>query len=410
MIFSLKQIQEKCIDLNRPLYMVFVDFTKAFDTVHRETLWKILRKIGCPEMFTDMIASLHNGMKASVSLKGDLSQPFDVLNGVKQGCVLAPTLFSIFLTTVLNTAFDDCDKGVMIQTRPGADLFNVSQFKSSRKTKPVLVRELMFADDTAFVAHTHQDMQDIVTRFATAAKAYGLQINIKKTEMMFQPSPGSDSTHQPIQVEGEDLATVKEFKYLGATVAFNNRLDAELQLRKSKASQAFGRLKERVWFNKDLTIKTKCAVYRAIVLATLLYGAESWTVYMTQTHNLNAYMMRHLRQILGVKWWHHVSNQTILEKTNMPSMYEILIQRNLRWAGHLSRLDNSRLPKQILYSQLREGSRGIGRPKLRYKGTIKRNLKRKGIPQGSWDRKAQNRLLWRDLVRRKSSSDTMDSK
>ena len=155
MIFSLKQIQEKCIEQNRPLYMVFVDFTKAFDTVHRDTLWKILRKIGCPEVFTDMIASLHNGMKASVSLKGDLSQPFDVLNGVKQGCVLAPTLFSIFLTTVLNTTFDDCDKGVMIQTRPGADLFNVSQFKSSHKTKPVLVRELMFADDTAFVAHTH---------------------------------------------------------------------------------------------------------------------------------------------------------------------------------------------------------------------------------------------------------------
>ena len=151
-------------------------------------------------------------MKASVSLKGDLSQPFDVLNGVKQGCVLAPTLFSIFLTTVLNTTFDDCDKGVMIQTRPGADLFNVSQFKSSHKTKPVLVRELMFADDTTFVAHTHQDMQDIVTRFATTANAYGLQINIKKTEAMFQPSPGSGSAHQHIRIDGEDLATVREFK------------------------------------------------------------------------------------------------------------------------------------------------------------------------------------------------------
>ena len=64
--------------------MVFVDFTKAFDTVHRETLWKILRKIGCPDLFVDLIASLHKDMKASVSLKGELSKPFDVQNGVKK--------------------------------------------------------------------------------------------------------------------------------------------------------------------------------------------------------------------------------------------------------------------------------------------------------------------------------------
>ena len=77
MIFSRKQIQEKCIEQNRPLYMVFVEFTKEFDTVHRETLWKILRKIGCPDLFVDLIASLHKDMKASVSLKGELSKPFD---------------------------------------------------------------------------------------------------------------------------------------------------------------------------------------------------------------------------------------------------------------------------------------------------------------------------------------------
>ena len=409
MIFSLKQLQEKCIEQNRPLYMVFVDFTKAFDTVHRETLWEILRKIGCPELFTNLIASLHKDMKASVSLKGELSQPFDVLNGVKQGCVLAPTLFSLFLSSVLSIAFADCEKGVMLQTRPGANLFNVNQFKSSSKTKPLLVRELMFADDIAFVAHSHQDIQDIVTRFTTAAKSYGLQINIKKTELMFQPSPGTSGNCQTVKVDDSDITTVKSFKYLGSTVATDNKLDAELQLRKSKASQSFGRLKERVWFNKDLSLKTKCAVYQAIVLSTLLYGSESWTVYMNQAHNLNSFMMRHLRQILGIKWWHFISNDAILEKTNMPSVHEILIQRNLRWAGHLNRLDNTRLPKQILYSQLKEGKRGIGRPKLRFKDTVRRNLKSKGIPLGSWDRLAQHRTLWRSQIRRRSSSDTIDS-
>ena len=185
--------------------------------------------------------------------------------------------------------------------------------------------------------------------------------------------------------------TVKEFKYPGSTATYNNKLDTELRLRKSKASQAFGRLKDRVWFNKHLTIKTKCAVYSEIVLSTLLYGAESWTVYMAQAHSLNAYTMRHLKQILSVKWWHRIPNQDILMKTNMSSMYETLIHRNLRWAGHLIRLD-------LLYSQIKEGHRSVSRPKLHFKDTIKRSLARKGIPPGNWDKKANNRPFWRELI------------
>ena len=99
-------------------------------------------------------------------------------------------------------------------------------------------------------------------------------------------------------------------------------------------------------------------------------------------HKLNTYMMRHLQQILNVKWWDFISNADILTRANLPSMYELLIQRNLRWVGHIHRMDDSRLPKQILYSQLKEGLPGIGRPRLRFKNTVKRNLKDK-IPVGS---------------------------
>ena len=133
---------------------------------------------------------------------------------------------------------------------------------------------------------------------------------------------------------------------------------------------------------------------------------------MTQAHSLNAYMLRHQSQILGFKWWHRISNQDIVMKSNMSSMYKALINRNrnLRWAGHLVRLNNTQLPKQILYPQLKEGHRSVGRPKLCLKDTIKRNLALKGIPPGGWDKKVTSRPLWRELMRRKSSSDMMDSK
>ena len=70
--------------------MVFVDFSKAFDTVGRTGLWQLLRKYGCPEKFTPMIEALHTGMMANVSVGGEVSESFSVTNGVKQGCVLAP--------------------------------------------------------------------------------------------------------------------------------------------------------------------------------------------------------------------------------------------------------------------------------------------------------------------------------
>ena len=91
-------------------------------------------------------------------------------------------------------------------------------------------------------------------------------------------------------------------------------------------------------------------------------------------------------------------------------MHEILVQCNLRWAGHLNRLGDDRLPKQILYSQLREGSLGIGRPKLRYKDNIKRNLKDFNIPIGSWQDATRDRINWRKMICVVLSSDMMDSK
>ena len=90
MIFAARQLQEKCQEQNVGLYTTFVDLTKAFDTVCREGLWKIMAKFGCPAKFISMVRQFHDDMHARVQDDGEHSQPFPVTNGVKQGCVLAP--------------------------------------------------------------------------------------------------------------------------------------------------------------------------------------------------------------------------------------------------------------------------------------------------------------------------------
>ncbi|KAK2150129.1 hypothetical protein NP493_2854g00014 [Ridgeia piscesae] len=183
MISCLRQLHEKCIEQD----MVFVDFSKAFDTVGRTGLWQQLRKYGCPEKFTTMIEALHTGMMASVGVGGEVSESFGVTNGVKQCCVLVPTLFSIFLSAMLDEAFRDMGDGVYIQSRQNADLFYVAHFRTKTKTTRVLMRELLFADDSALVAHSAEEKQKIVDAFSDASKKFGLKINIKKTEMLYQP-------------------------------------------------------------------------------------------------------------------------------------------------------------------------------------------------------------------------------
>ena len=217
MIFSLRQLQEKCFEQDQPLYIVFIDFTKAFDTVGRSGLWKLLRKYGCPEKFISMIESLHTRMKAEVRDIVDTLEAFNVTNGVKQGCMLAPTLFSIFLSEMLEEAFRDMTDSVYIQSRQDADLFKVAHFKARTKSLQILVRELLFADDSALIAHSPEKMQQILDAFSNASKKFGLKINIKKTEVLYQPN-SSRAKEVDIMVDGTKVNCVDEFTYLGSTV------------------------------------------------------------------------------------------------------------------------------------------------------------------------------------------------
>ena len=177
MVFAARQLQEKCIEQRIVLYQVFVDLTKAFDTVNREAFWRILGKIGCPPSFVDKFRPLHRNMKAQVNFNGQLSEQISVDNGVKQGDIPAPTLFSIYYSAMLWFAFLDYNLGVMIRFHTTGKVFGLRRFNAKSKTSDCLVRKLLYADDADLVAHSVEDMQDIMDRFANACKCFELTIS-----------------------------------------------------------------------------------------------------------------------------------------------------------------------------------------------------------------------------------------
>ena len=96
--------------------MAFVDLTKAFDTVSRPALYTVLKNIGCPPLL-NLTKSFHENMTGRIQFDGNVSEKFDMRNGVKQVCVLAPTLFGIYFAALLHHAFDKNTEGVYIRTR-----------------------------------------------------------------------------------------------------------------------------------------------------------------------------------------------------------------------------------------------------------------------------------------------------
>ena len=400
MIFTVRQLQEKSREQNKGLFITFVDLTKAFDTVNRDALWKIMSKFGCPEKFVNIVRLFHDGMQARVKDDGQYSEPFPVTNGVKQGCVLAPTLFSMLFSAMLTDAFTGEDVGIELRSRTDGGFYKPQRLKADTKVMLDMLRDLLFADDCALCASSEREMQHMVDLFSKACKNFGLTISIPKTEVLFQPAPGEPHYDPVITIDGHKLANTDKFPYLGSTMSNTATIDEEINLRLARASASFGRLSDRVWKKRGLTCKTKLKVYHAVVLPSLLYGSETWTVYSRHLQRLQSFHLRCLRQILKVKWQDRVSNTEILQRANSRSISSMLMEAQLRWSGHVARMPDYRLPKRVFFGELNSGSRSRGRPRLRYKDTLKAALKRCNIDSDSWEILAQDRSTWRGLVKR----------
>nr|VZI38913.1 unnamed protein product [Spirometra erinaceieuropaei] len=231
MIFAAHQLQEKCQEMRTHLYSTFVDLTKAFDTVNREGLWKIMQKFGCPERFTQMVRQLHDGMMARDTDNGAVSEAFAVTNGVKQGCVLAPTLFSLMFSAMLMDAYRDERPGIRIAYRTDGHLLNQRRMNIQSRVSTATVHELLFADDCALNATSEEEMQRSMNLFSAACENFGLVINTQKTVVMHQPPPNSATAPNAppqISVSGTHLQVVENFPYLGSTLSRNTKIDDEV--------------------------------------------------------------------------------------------------------------------------------------------------------------------------------------
>jgi len=234
-------------------------------------------------------------------------------------------------------------------------MFNLRWLQAQTEVSTDTVHELQYADDAALPSHTPLSLQHSLNALADAYQRAGSTINRKKTEILSLGSHPSPALQPSFTVHGDTLNTTQHFTYLGSILTSDLDLSSEIQQRIKLALSAFGRLGHRVFFNHNLSVATKVAVYKAICISILLYGCESWVPYWRHIKALEAQHIRCLQSILNVRWWHKKTHTEIHHLAKIDSAEHLLLQRQLRWLGHVIHMPSNRLPRRLLYGELLSG-------------------------------------------------------
>ena len=167
-------------------------------------------------------------------------------------------------------------------------------------------------------------MQTAMDQVSKSCDNYDLTISTKKTEVVHQPAPGKPYNEPTITVNGQKLKVVDKFTYLGSTLSRAVHIDDEFTARIAKASVAFGRLRANVWERNEMkSCDTKLKVYKAVVLPTLLYACETWTVYQRHAKRLNHFHLSCLRKMLKIIWQDKFPDTEVLKKAGMQSIFKL---------------------------------------------------------------------------------------
>ena len=276
-ILTIRRILEGVRAKNLQVTLLFVEFTKPFDSIHRGKMKQILLAYGIPEETVTAITILYRNTKVKVRSPDGDTEYFDLVAGVLQGDTLAPYLFIICLDYVLRTSIDNIGENGFVLTK-----------KRSRRYPAKTITDADYADDIALLANTPAQAETLLHSLERAAAVIGLHVNEHKTEFMCFNQKGNIST-----LDGTSLKLVVKFTYLGSSVSSTEK---DIETRLTKAWIAIDRLS--IIRKSNLSYKMKCSFFQAVVVSILLYRCTTWTLTKRLEKKLDGNYTRMLRAIL----------------------------------------------------------------------------------------------------------------
>ena len=289
-IFNLRILCERYLQHQQDLYHVFIDFKKAFDRVWHAALWATMNHYNINANLIHTIQSLYNKASSAVYLNGEVGEWFRTTVGVRQGCLLSPTVFNVFLEKIMADALEHHQGTVSIGGRT--------------------ITNLRFADDIDGLAGSEQELSNLVECLDKSAAAYGMEISAAKTKLMTNNERGIQAD---ITANGEKLETVQNFKYLGAIVS-DEGSRPEILARIAMTTAALAKL-QPIWRDKSISLISKIKLMRSLVHSVFLYACETWTLTADLAKRIQAMEMRCLRRLLGISYLDHITNEEVRRRT-----------------------------------------------------------------------------------------------
>ena len=332
-----------------------------------------MRKYNISANLVRTIQQLYDKATSAVQMNGSIGERFRTTVGVRQGCLLSPTLFNIFFERIMSDALEEHDGKVIIGGRN--------------------ITNLRFADDIDAPAEEEQELEALVESLDKTCTRYnydGDQCGEDQTD-----DKQCKWIQRETKVKRQKLGTVTSFKYLGAVVS-DDGSKPEVLSRIAQATAAVIKLKP-IWRDNNISLGSKVKLMRSLVISIFLYACESWTLTAELEKRTQAFEMRCYRRLFNISYKDHVTNEDVRRKIQAAigeydELLTLVKKRKLRWFGHVSR--SSGLAKTILQGTMK-GKRKRGRQKKRWEDNIKEWT---GMDFASSTRAAENRSRWKGMV------------
>ena len=288
-----------------------------------------MKELGLDYKTLNIIKATITDTYSKVKFMGELSDPFEIRTGVRQGDGLSPLLFNCALEKVVREW----------------DRMTESGIRLGWKKKNIKIKCLAYADDMALLSEILEETREQILELQKQAAKIGLNISFEKTKVMTNiKNPPAN-----LRVHGEKIEIVKAFKYLGEWIDWNALETKTMELRKNKFELAFQLTKE-TYNKKSLSWGSKIKHYKTVVKPEALYAAETLTMNRTgQIEKLERKERKILRKIMGTKFQNgeiiYIKNDTLYKRTEKLS--DTMKKRRINFYGHLLRMDSNRLTKQI---------------------------------------------------------------
>ncbi len=240
------------------VYVCFVDFKKAFDTINRSMLWNVLRKAGVGGKMLKILQSMYKITKSCVRCPESLTDFFDCPRGVRQGCVLSPTLFSFFINEL---ALDVAKNGLYgVQLTPDI----------------IQILIMLFADDVILTSYCVKGLQIQINLLKRYADNFSMTVNMYKTKIIVFRKGGFLGANEIWRYGNEVIEVVNCYKYLGLHFTTKLSLTQTVNELATKAKARTAQVLKCLWRLGSVHSEVFFKIYDAQILPVLMYGSEIW--------------------------------------------------------------------------------------------------------------------------------------